>query len=147
MTSTTRGMSALIATLVGIGVVCLCGGLAFRIGLKSLASVQSNAGPSKQAAPTPAAQHPLSTASPVPTNAPLPTNTAVAKDTPEPLPTATTQPVVPTSTPPQKTYVVKQGDTLSSIARQFGVTVDALAQTNHIDNPDQLQIGQKLIIP
>jgi len=140
-------MSALIATLLGIGVVCLCGGLAFRIGLKSLASVQSNVSPSEQSAPTPAAQQPLSTASPVPTNAPLPTNTAVAKDTPAPRPTATTQPVVPTSTPPQKTYVVKQGDTLSSIARQFGVTVDALAQINHIANPDQLQVGQKLIIP
>lgn len=45
------------------------------------------------------------------------------------------------------TYIVQQGDTLSSIARTFGTTVQAIAQANNIANPNFITVGQVLIIP
>ena len=45
----------------------------------------------------------------------------------------------------QKTYTVKQGDTLSSIAGdRDGVTVNSIAYNNNIDNPNNIMVGQKL---
>jgi 3D (Asp-Asp-Asp) domain-containing protein len=44
-------------------------------------------------------------------------------------------------------YQVDRGDTLFKIARDFGVTVDDLINTNNIQNPNQLTIGQSLTIP
>ena len=41
-----------------------------------------------------------------------------------------------------KTYVVKQGDTLSSIAAKYGTTYQKLAQINNIANPDKIYVGQ-----
>ena len=43
-------------------------------------------------------------------------------------------------------YIVKSGDTLGKIAKQFGVTVQQLAQTNEISNPNMIFLGQKLEI-
>ncbi|MBR2126627.1 MAG: LysM peptidoglycan-binding domain-containing protein [Akkermansia sp.] len=45
------------------------------------------------------------------------------------------------------TYTVKQGDTLSVIARRHGVSMAALAQANALTNPNALRIGQVLTIP
>lgn len=45
------------------------------------------------------------------------------------------------------TYVVKSGDSLDRIARQRGTTVAALIQANGLEHPDQLSVGQKLIVP
>jgi LysM repeat protein len=44
-------------------------------------------------------------------------------------------------------YKVRLGDTLGSIARQFGVTTDALIRLNSLTNPDVLLVGQELKIP
>ena len=44
-------------------------------------------------------------------------------------------------------HIVKSGDTLYSIANMYQVPVDAIAKANDIKNPDNLQIGQRLIIP
>ncbi|MBR3060912.1 MAG: LysM peptidoglycan-binding domain-containing protein [Exiguobacterium sp.] len=46
-----------------------------------------------------------------------------------------------------KTYTVKSGDTLYSIARTYGVTVSALAAANNITNYSLIYVGQVLIIP
>ena len=60
-----------------------------------------------------------------------------------------TPPTGPIVTPPQQpiTYVVQQGDTLSSIARRFNVTVIALAQYNNIANNRLIYAGDVLVIP
>ena len=42
---------------------------------------------------------------------------------------------------------VQQGDTLFSIARQFGVSVDDLIEVNNIDNPDVIYVDDTLTIP
>lgn len=44
------------------------------------------------------------------------------------------------------TYVVQQGDSLYSIARRFGVTVEALMKANHLASA-VLDVGQTLTIP
>ena len=45
------------------------------------------------------------------------------------------------------TYIVKQGDTLSSIAAAHGVTVSDIVTTNGISASAELYVGQKLDIP
>lgn len=42
-------------------------------------------------------------------------------------------------------YVVKPGDTLSSIAKKYGVDVDTLAEINDLQNTNTLVVGQSLI--
>jgi LysM repeat protein len=44
-------------------------------------------------------------------------------------------------------YVVKSGDSLAQIAREYGVTVMAIATANNIENPSQIRAGQRLVIP
>ena len=44
-------------------------------------------------------------------------------------------------------YTIRQGDTLSSIARRYGTTANDLAEYNNLANKDALKIGQKLKIP
>ena len=44
-------------------------------------------------------------------------------------------------------YVVKSGDSMAQIAREYGVTVMAIAAANGIDNPSQIRAGQRLLIP
>ncbi|GAB6099754.1 DUF3794 domain-containing protein [Halanaerocella petrolearia] len=44
-------------------------------------------------------------------------------------------------------YVVQSGDTLYKIAARYNTTVDAIVEANDIDNPNYIDVGQKLIIP
>jgi len=46
-----------------------------------------------------------------------------------------------------RTYQVQKGDTLYGISFEAGMDVDELVALNHIDNPSEIQIGQKLRIP
>jgi LysM repeat protein len=55
--------------------------------------------------------------------------------------------VPPTAPPTGGTYTVQRGDTLNSIARRFGTTVQAIAQANGIANPNLIYPGQVLQIP
>lgn len=49
--------------------------------------------------------------------------------------------------PASSEYVVKSGDSLSQIAREYNTTVMAIAAANGIANPSQLRVGQRLLIP
>lgn len=53
----------------------------------------------------------------------------------------------PTPTPTPIIYVLKAGDSLWSIAWEYGVSVEALQEANGITDPRALQIEQVLIIP
>ena len=44
-------------------------------------------------------------------------------------------------------YIVQRGDTLWNIAKKFRSTIDDIARTNGIENPDKINVGQKLYIP
>lgn len=67
-------------------------------------------------------------------------------------PPPTTPPVNPPPTNPNPpsgdatTYTVRSGDTLSTIARQFGTTYLAIAAANGIANPNIIYVGQVLSI-
>ena len=41
---------------------------------------------------------------------------------------------------------VDPGETLSEIAARYGVSVDALQRWNRIEDPDLLQIGQRIVV-
>lgn len=43
-------------------------------------------------------------------------------------------------------YIVKSGDTLSSIARRFGISLNQIIQSNDIQNPNLIYPGQRIII-
>ncbi|MFP7732708.1 N-acetylmuramoyl-L-alanine amidase [Priestia aryabhattai] len=52
------------------------------------------------------------------------------------------------SEPGTKTYTIKQGDTLYSIAQKYGITVQALQEANTgLSDPLTLQVGKTIIIP
>lgn len=44
-------------------------------------------------------------------------------------------------------YEVKPGDTLAAIASRYNTSVSQLVKANNLNNPNQLQISQKLVIP
>lgn len=46
-----------------------------------------------------------------------------------------------------QTHIVQRGDTLSSIARWYGVSVHQLVAANNIPNPSRIYVGQRLCIP
>ncbi len=57
-----------------------------------------------------------------------------------------------TSTPPPAppsgpTYVIQSGDTLSSIADRFSISLNDLMTANNITDPNTIQAGQQLVIP
>jgi D-alanyl-D-alanine carboxypeptidase len=66
---------------------------------------------------------------------------AVASSTAAPA--ATPAPAPRTST----SYIVQRGDTLSAIARRYGVSVASLVETNRLNDPDHLQPGTRILIP
>lgn len=45
------------------------------------------------------------------------------------------------------TYVVRPGDSLSKIAKLHGLSTVELSALNNIKNPNQIRVGQKLILP
>jgi LysM repeat protein len=51
------------------------------------------------------------------------------------------------SGPAANTYKVKRGDTLSSIALKFGVTLKALRKANGLAKDAVIRRGQVLVIP
>jgi LysM repeat protein len=70
---------------------------------------------------------------------------------PEVLPSgifSTTTPVAPTPTRLSGiiTHTVKTGETLGIIAGMYGVTVEDIMALNHLDDPNLVEIGQKLRI-
>jgi LCP family protein required for cell wall assembly len=74
-------------------------------------------------------------------NSPIP----IAPTSP-PVVTATAAPVLTSTLSTSQLHIVQQGDTLFSLARRFGVTVEAIQQANHLTG-DNIYVGQQLIIP
>ena len=72
--------------------------------------------------------------------APSPRASAVATATPSPTPE-------PAPTP--QIYTIKEGDTLSKVAKRFKITLAQLlaANTETIEDPDKISIGDVILIP
>jgi peptidoglycan-N-acetylglucosamine deacetylase len=44
-------------------------------------------------------------------------------------------------------YVIASGDTMSGIAKKFGVTMQALLLANNLTDPNLVRVGQKIRVP
>lgn len=69
---------------------------------------------------------------------------ALAQTPPTTPETATPESV---GTPIPKIHIVQDGETLTSIALFYGVTVEQLQQANNITDPSFIYLGQELVIP
>ncbi|MFC2023402.1 LysM peptidoglycan-binding domain-containing protein [Chloroflexota bacterium] len=68
-----------------------------------------------------------------------------ALDTPTSVPTPSAL-LGPTSETQAITHTVQSGETLSSIAKQYDVSIQAIVEANDLDNADVIDIGQILTI-
>ena len=56
-------------------------------------------------------------------------------------------PVPPPPPPEPRVHVVTRGETLTAIARRYGVSVNRLVEDNGLADPDRLEVGQRLQLP
>ncbi len=125
----------LLLLLIGVAVVWWARG-ASDVGTAEVTPI-----PSLAPISTPTDSHVIVAPSPLPAA----TGTRIMTPLPPPSPTATLKPSpVPTVTPIK--YRVQPGDTLSSIAQHYGVSVDAIMRMNGL-HTETIYIGQTLTIP
>ena len=77
---------------------------------------------------------------------PVTRDTVVAEDIVPLIPEPTGETEVPVATGEEE-YVVAKGDNFTTIARKFGVTVQAVIKANPAADPNRIAIGQVLKIP
>ncbi|MCZ7545867.1 MAG: LysM peptidoglycan-binding domain-containing protein [Anaerolineae bacterium] len=83
----------------------------------------------------------------------IPSGAAAASASPAAQPDAApaTEPAAPEAAPEAAaggtTHTVARGETLFSIARQYGLTINAILEANGIDNANRIYAGQTLTIP
>ena len=79
------------------------------------------------------------------------TPTPVAAGAPEPIPQAESATIgLPTpadSKPVRATHMVEAGETITSIAPRYGITIGDLARANPELNPDRIRAGQSILLP
>lgn len=74
----------------------------------------------------------------------------VGEATPTPTPVTAMPTTTTSSAPPANganTHTVARGETLTSIAKMYNVSVTELQKSNHIENDRKLQAGQTITIP
>ena len=53
----------------------------------------------------------------------------------------------PGPTPTPTVHIVEAGEAMSLIAERYGVSIQAILQANHLEDPDSIFVGQQLLIP
>jgi LysM repeat protein len=48
---------------------------------------------------------------------------------------------------PTEVYQIRRGETLTQIAERYGLTVEQLAALNGIDDPNSIEVGQRIRVP
>ncbi len=100
---------------------------------------------------------PIPTQQPAPTAAPTEAPTAAPTEAPTAAPTGEAPTAVPTAAPTSEsggtispsggqTYTVQPGDTLYSLSKRFGVSIELIQKANGLAGTD-IKAGQTLIIP
>ena len=125
------GVNAIISLIISL-VVVIVAGRSVPAGPEGMAAATA---PLAVAGGTPRAQPPVGAPTPLPGVAVTPGEPAANQATPA------ATPVEPT------VYIVQPGDTLSSIARKYDVSLEDLMRANDIANPDYVQLGQELKVP
>jgi LysM repeat protein len=70
-------------------------------------------------------------------------NKRISSSYSKPAPVASSK----TKTSNSSVHYVKAGESLSSIAKGYGMSLATLLAANHLSNPDKLSVGQRLSIP
>jgi LysM repeat protein len=76
-----------------------------------------------------------------------PPKAVAVSPTPTPPATAGVENASPSEPGGTRSHVVAKGETLTQIAKQYGVTVEEIVQANKIQDAKKLQIGQTIKIP
>lgn len=87
---------------------------------------------------------------PSPTSTPLPTPTPTPIPTQTPTPVPTAQPVITEEVKATASYVIQKGDSMIAIClRQYGDEdmVEEVCMLNDISDPDDIKVGQKILLP
>lgn len=97
----------------------------------------------------PAANAPTANAVPMPQVAETPSSDHLgqAEEVETVVATTPAENKAPAQTSATTTYVVRRGDTLTRIAKKFGVTTKALMKANELKNADRVDAGATLTIP
>ena len=143
------------AVLLPLLVLVCAVGVIIGVWFAGLATHGSGAGASAPpATPRIAASTAPATSGPPATATATATASTPASPSPTPAPTPS---ITPTATPVASAaasiaprpliHIVKSGETLSSIAAKYGVSLSALEAANRIANPNLIMPGQKLTIP
>lgn len=92
---------------------------------------------------------PTPTREPTPTRVPLTISPVARTDPQQPAITATPDElrILPTPRQDAVIYIVQAGDTLGSIALQYDISIETLAEANKITDPNLLDVGMTLNIP
>lgn len=72
---------------------------------------------------------------------------AALAQTTDATPTAVAPTETPAAPPIPKIHLVQDGETLTSIASDYGMSVERLLQANNVVDPSYLYVGQELVIP
>jgi LysM repeat protein len=145
-----QARSGPLAAIGAAAAVLAVGGVALATGVLDPSSglpagaLATSPAPALTATPT---ARPTRTPAPTATPSPTPVTTPVPEATIAPTPIPTPVPTVAAPPPAQRTYTVQQGDTLGLIAQRFGTTVQAIQTANGISDPNQIFVGQVLVIP
>lgn len=103
--------------------------------------------PAPTEVPTP---EPTAVPTPTPTEVPTPEPTEVPTPEPTEVPMSTATPIPVQSQEVVNTYTIREGDNLIGISIRFYGSdkyVKQICELNHISNPDNVQIGQKILLP
>lgn len=120
---------ALVSIVIALHVLAV-GAFVF---IQGCESVRSRAGQTVEAPPPPV----------------MPQRTGQTPDTERPIfrpPVEPTPPTMP-QTMDGATHVVAKGETLSHIAKEYGISWRELAEYNNLADPSMLRVGDKLIVP
>ncbi len=71
----------------------------------------------------------------------------IGENTPSPPPNPAVPAAIPSHPLAGNAHIVARGETLTSIAKMYKVTVDELQKANHIEDGRKLQAGQTISIP
>lgn len=100
--------------------------------------------PAGEATTLPGTQSP---ASPTPAGDGTPAGEEPTGEGTTPSPTGTPAPEPTEERTTETIHVVVAGDTLTTLAQQYGVTVEEIAAANNMSNVHTLDVGQELVIP
>lgn len=135
--ATGRGPAWIVGSVLVVTAVALVFGA---IQLSTLPTADAWAAPTSEPVATQSAE-------PSPTPTPEPVKTPTATPVPDPTPTAVPQPAPPAPPAEEWTiYTVVRGDTLTSIARDYGVDVSAIVTLNSLETPNLIHPGDRLRI-